>query len=251
MRETVQLEPGYVLHQRDYRDSSRLLECFSVHHGRIALVARGARRPRSPWRSTLMPFRPVFLSWVRRGELGTLTAVEPGGSAAALAGDALLCAYYLNELLLRLLEVGDAQPQIFAGYVEALRDLGSEERRAAALRQFEKRLLEHLGFGLVLEHEAHGQAPVEPAALYRYLPEAGPARLGPDAVADAPGVYSGAMLLALARDDLSSPDALAAARDLYRQALELYLGHRPLRVREVARAMRRADANASHSDAPR
>jgi DNA repair protein RecO (recombination protein O) len=135
---------------------------------------------------------------------------------------------------------------VFAGYVQALGSLNDEERRPAALRSFEKRLLEHLGFGLMLEHEAHGQAPVDPDALYRYLPEAGPARLGADAVADTPGVYRGAMLLALARDELASQDALAAARDLYRQALDLYLGDRPLRVRAVARALRRPASGAGH-----
>ena len=112
-REVVQLEPCYVLHQRPYRDSSRLLDVFSREHGRVSLVARGVRRPRSKLRSVLMPFQPIFVSWVRRTELGTLTAAEAAGAPLALRGDGVLAGYYLNELLLRLLETGETHSKLF------------------------------------------------------------------------------------------------------------------------------------------
>ncbi|MDE2091672.1 MAG: DNA repair protein RecO, partial [Gammaproteobacteria bacterium] len=108
----IVLQPAYVLHQYDWRETSRMVEILSRDHGRLGLVARGARRPRSPLRAVLRPFQPLLLSWTGGGDLVTLTGVEPAGEPFALQGRALLSAFYLNELLLRLLTRHDPQAEL-------------------------------------------------------------------------------------------------------------------------------------------
>lgn len=237
-RERVTLQPAFVLHQRPYRDSSRLIDCLSRDYGRIALVARGVRRPRSRLRSVLMPFQPVLLSWTRRGELGTLTGAEGQGPPAALSGTALMSAYYLNELLLRLVQSGDAQAEIYVEYADALLGLHDESRCEATLRRFEKRLLDALGYGLALDTESDGARAVRASDWYRYRAESGPVRVA-DGESAGRGAIRGETLLAMAREQFDAPETLAAARRLLGEALAAHLGDRPLRVRTVARAMAR------------
>ncbi len=249
-REAVQLQPAYLLHQRPYRDSSRIVDCFCRDHGRVPLVARGARRPRSSLRSVLQPFQPILVSWVRRGELGTLTAAETAGPPSPLTGDGLLSGFYINELLLRLLDGGEAQEALFAGYAEALRGIVDRTGRDAALRRFEMRLLDALGYGLVLDHEAHSSQALAADGTYEYHPQAGPRRVHGVAEGGA-AFYSGSVLAAIANEQFDRPEVLRAARRILRQALDLYLDGRPLRVRSVARAMRRDKAPPGTREAPR
>lgn len=213
-----------------------LLEVFSEAHGRVGLVARGARGPRSRWRAVLQPFRSLLLSWQLRGELGTLTGAEAGGTAtpAPTRGDALLALYYVNELLLRLTARLDPHTELFADYTRVVAALMAGEPPAPALRRFEKRLLDTLGYGPELGHDATGQA-VEAAASYRYEPTLGLASCRPDA----PGALLGASLQALAADQLADPRALADARRLLRAALEVHLDGRPLKTREMLTRLRR------------
>ena len=227
------LEPAYVLHQYPYRDSSLLLEVFSRHHGRLGLVARGARSARARWRGQLQGFSPLLLSWSLRGELGTLTGLEARGGTAALAGRHLLSAYYLNELILRLVARHDPHPGIFDAYEGALQELGGREE--PALRIFEKRLLEELGYGLLLDRTADAGLPVEPEASYAYQLERGPVRC--DNPADSGLYLRGSSLLSLHHEALADPQARRDAKRLLRAALSIYLGSRPLKTREVSRRL--------------
>jgi DNA repair protein RecO (recombination protein O) len=227
----VQLVPAYVLHQRPYRESSALLEIFTESHGRLGLVARGVRSARSRQRGELQPFRPLRLSWSARGELGTLTGVEADGPAPALKGSALYSGFYLNELLVRLLARQDPHPALYGLYAHSLHRLGVESALESTLRLFEKRLLEEIGYGLPLDFEVQYGEPVEPQRYYDYHLESGPVAVEH---ADAPGfVFSGASLLALAREELSDPEVLRDAKRLMRAALNLYLGDKPLHSREL------------------
>jgi len=227
----VQLVPGYVLHLRPYRESSALLEVFTEGHGRVGLVARGVRSARSRQRAELQPFRPLKLSWSARGELGTLTGVEADGRAPALRGSALYSGFYVNELLVRLLARQDPHPDLYALYQDSLRRLAVEAGVEAVLRRFEKRLLEELGYGLLLECEAHQGVAIEPQRYYDYHLESGPVAV---AGADEQGfIFRGASLLALAREDLTAPEVLQDAKRLMRAALNLYLGGKPLKSREL------------------
>src|SRR5579863_10281682 len=138
--ERVTLSPAYVLHQRPWRETSRIAEIWSREHGRLGLVARGVRRPRSPHRSLLQPFMPLLVSWTQRGELGNLTGLEAAAPAVMLQGRALMAGFYLNELLLRLFPRQDPHPALYERYASALEGLATR-RTAPVLRVFEKHLI--------------------------------------------------------------------------------------------------------------
>lgn len=227
------LEPAWILHHYPYRDSSLLLEVFSREYGRVGLVARGARSARSRWRGQLQLLRPLLLSWNMRTELGTLTGVEYRGRVPLLSGRQVLYACYLNELLLRLLTRQDPHPELFAAYEQAIQTLDTAGE--PAMRLFEKRLLQALGYGLLLDREADTGAPVAADVLYEYRLEQGPVRCRAGAAA---GIcLQGASLLALHHDDLAGSRACRETRRLMRATLALYLGPRPLRTREVLRQL--------------
>jgi DNA repair protein RecO (recombination protein O) len=235
----VELEPAFILHHRPFRDTSALLEVFSRAHGRVGLVARGARGPRSRLKGLLQPFRPLLLSWQLRGELGTLTGAEAAGPAAPApgGGDALLALYYASELLLRMTGRLDPHPPLFDHYATTVAVLASGQPVAPQLRRFELGLLEALGYGLDLERDAAGDA-LDPRTSYRYDAAHGLAPCRDDAS----GALSGASLLALARDRLAEPRELADARRLLRAALDAHLDGRPLRTRELLARARGRDA---------
>jgi DNA repair protein RecO (recombination protein O) len=226
-RERITLEPAYVLHSREYRDTSRILEMFSERHGRLTLFARGARGPKSKLASLLMPFRALLVSWSGRGDAAQLTAAEPHGEALPLPARQVLSGFYLNELILSLTTRHDPQPGLFADYARTLRLLAADAAPEPALRIFEKRLLTHLGYGVEFE--------VDAGTFYRFRVGEGLAEVREDA----PGAYSGRCLLALQEEDLRDDEALDTARRLLRQALDHCLEGRELRTRIVARSMAR------------
>jgi DNA repair protein RecO (recombination protein O) len=233
----VATQPGYVLHSRDWSESSLLLEAFTPRHGRLGLIAKGAKRPSSRVRGLLKPFQPLLLSWSGRGELPVLTAAEPEGTPPALAGSALYCGFYLNELLMRLLHRHDPHEALYGAYREALGALADAAAHEATLRLFEKRLLREIGYGLVLDHDITDNAAIVPDALYDYLPERGPARIAHPELNPRPqGVLlHGASLLALATERLDAPQARREAKQLMRAVLARYLGARPLHSRRLFR----------------
>lgn len=230
----VELQPGFVLHSRPYRDTSALVEAYTAGHGRIGLVARGARAQKSRLRGALQPFRQLLLSWTGSGELHTLTGVEEVGPVLRLTGEQLISGFYVNELVMRLSHRSDANTQLFACYGATLQALAAGGNPHAVLRIFEKRLLEALGYGLQLQHDAQGR-PIEAQARYRYQLEHGPvavaAGAGPEGAADLE--LSGAALLALAAEQLQDEAALRESKALMRAVLTHYLGPKPLRSREL------------------
>ena len=165
--ERIELEPAFVLHARPYRDSSLLLETFSRDHGRLGLIARGARSPRSRVRGLLQPFVPLLLSWRGRGELGTLTGAEAAGNFVPLSGSAAIIGFYLNELLHRFVHRHDPEPALFAHYGATLERIARESDPEPALRIFEKRLLETVGYALELERESDSDTAIDPGARYQ------------------------------------------------------------------------------------
>jgi DNA repair protein RecO (recombination protein O) len=236
----VSQEPAYVLHHHDYGETSLLVELFTRQHGRLGLIAKGIRRARSPLRAALIPFQPLAVSFSGRGELPTLTIAEPAAAAPAIAGAALFCGLYLNELLLRLLHRHDPHERLFQSYADALSRLGVGQNPEALLRVFEKRLLEDIGFGLVLDHDVQDGTALQPGQLYRYLPERGPMMA---ATANGEGIaVHGASLLALACECLEDEAVLGEAKRLMRALLARHLGGRPLTSRDLFRPQRMVDA---------
>jgi DNA repair protein RecO (recombination protein O) len=174
MSKRVHDEPAYVLHRYDWSESSLVLEVFSRHHGRVVLVAKGAKRPTSQLRPVLLPLQPLRLSWGGDAEVRTLRTAQWVGGHIMPTGDALLAGSYLNELLLRLLARDDAHPRLFDDYALAVQWLA--ERRAAQpliLRAFELVLLRETGFLPDLGREGSSLQPLEPERSYVLQPEAG------------------------------------------------------------------------------
>jgi len=230
-REQVLLERGFVLHQRPYRDSSQLLECMTVTHGRVGLVARGSRRAANRQRALLQPFVPLRLSWVRRGELGRLTQVEPEAASYVLAGQRLLAGFYGNELLLRLTARSDANAEVFSCYSRCLAQLAGAANLARTLRLFELELLGALGYGLELGGDSATGEPLHEDAHYVYELEQGLRRVE-QANGDTDS-YSGRDLLALRDLKLDDESSLRTAQRLLGRVLRVHLGERPLQSRLV------------------
>ena len=230
-REVVQLEAAFVLHQRAYRNTSQLVDCLTEHHGVITLVAQGSRRPQAGRRAMLQPFSALYLSWVRRGELGRLTHAEAKPPALQLTGEAVLAGFYLNELLLRLMGRGDPNAPAYSCYSRCLADLAKRSDTSRALRLFELRFLDALGYGVGLEADVETGEPIRPEGRYRFEPEHGVIRQA--AAARGPDIYSGRELISLREQRLDDRDSLRAAKRLLNGVLSVYLGERPLSTRSV------------------
>ena len=167
-------EPAFLLHRRPYTESSVLIDLFSRHHGRMVLIAKGARKLKSRWRGSLLPFQSLIAAWSGRGEVKTVTGIEGVGPSCVLRGKALYCGYYMNELVLRLLHRFDPHEDVFDNYANALARLSTEEDQERVLRIFEKQLLRDLGYGMHLVRDADRGNPIDPGERYRYRPDAGP-----------------------------------------------------------------------------
>jgi DNA repair protein RecO (recombination protein O) len=224
----VEQQPAFILHARAYRETSSLLECLTRDHGRVGLVARGVRRERTRTpRALLQPLTPLQLGWSGRGELATLTQIDAAGPSFDLHGEALLCALYLNELVLRLTPRQDAHPGLFADYLETLARLARGESQAWTLRRFERDLLAHLGYGLVLEAEGDSGAALVPERDYCYRHEHGPApwRVARDGIR-----LRGTALLSLAHDSEPAREDLPSLRRFMRAMIAAHLDGAELRA---------------------
>ena len=232
----VTLQSAYVLHTRPYRDTSLLVEIFSHDYGRLGLVARGVRTNKSRYANLLQPFTPLLLSWSGQGELATLSGVEAAGVPPRLNGEMLLSGFYLNELLMRLLQRGDAHPVLFETYITSLASLADQAEQEPILRTFEHRLLREIGYGLILDHDVMSGEAIDPAARYHYLPERGP--IFSTGQEEDGIIIQGRTLMAIADDDYSNSEIRQEAKRLMRAALAVHLGERPLKSRELFQQQR-------------
>jgi DNA repair protein RecO (recombination protein O) len=232
MKKRADHEPGYVLHTYAYKETSLIVESFTRRHGRVALLARGARRPRSAMRGVLLAFHPLRLGWSGSAELANLMQAEWGGdlqpASRPLAGRGLMCGFYLNELILRLLPREDPHEALFDAYSEALARLSVQELSAAVLRSFEKRLLAELGYAPLFDREALSGEPIEPGGSYVYEPDRGPVRSSRGDL-----LVSGRTLLDLAADDYSRSETRDEARYLMRALIGQRLHGQTLHTRSV------------------
>jgi DNA repair protein RecO (recombination protein O) len=229
-------EPGFILHTYPFKETSVVAEVFTRSHGRVALIARGARRPASALRGLMQPFTPLLLSWFGKSELKTLHAAEWQGGLMAPQGRALMCGFYLNELLLRLLARGDAHELLYDRYVDTLDQLSGEacaidyER---ILRRFEKNLLAEVGYGATFDIDAESGAPIEAGLRYVFQPERGALRSSGQ-----PGcAVSGQTLIDLAADRFERPATLVEAKSLMRALINHTLGAKPLYTRQLLREL--------------
>jgi DNA repair protein RecO (recombination protein O) len=237
------MDKGYVLHSYPYRETSLILQVWTQVHGRLGLVAKGARRPKSANRSLLVPFQPLMLDWFGRGELRTLKTAEPASPATPLAGEALMSAFYMNELLLKLTTRDDPHEGLFAAYDTAIAELRSASResvapRAArlepALRRFELKLLQELGYAVELSREAGSHAPIAAEREYFYVVERGPVAAEGEAPANAIRL-SGQTLIDLERGRFENAPTVTQSKQLMRLLINHSLNGQELATRALVR----------------
>ncbi len=224
-------QPGFVLHSYPYRETSLIIDAFSRDHGRIALVAKGAKRPHSALRGVLQTFQPLGLSWLGKGEVRTLTNAEWVGGMLPLASDALLCGFYVNELLVKFCAREDAHPVLFNHYALTLSRLAHDEPAVQVLRSFETVLLRETGFAMNFTRTVTRQ-PVTPKARYVFDPDRGMREASDDLPAQWP-VVSGQTLIDMERDDYTSPQTASQSKTLMRFLLNYHLGGTPLATRQI------------------
>jgi DNA repair protein RecO (recombination protein O) len=234
----VLLEPAFLLHHRPWSDSSRILELMTRRCGRVTLFAHGSRRPKSPLRSVLQPFLPLLISWSGRADGGTLTSAELANAVTPLPPAQLLSGFYLNELLLRLVPKEDRHERLYDAYATAVLHLGTQPDHRP-LREFERVLLDELGYGLELSRDADSGGTLDPDRYYHFEPGRGVMAVR-DTAAGAAG-YRGSDLLAVSRSELADPQTLVTARRVYGAAIAHCLEGRGLASREVMLAMRRRE----------
>ncbi len=266
------MDRGYVLHSYPYRETSLILQVWTEKHGRLGLVAKGARRPKSSTRSVLTPFQLLSLSWFGRGELRTLKTAEPASPCTPLGGQSLLSAFYLNELLLKLTHRDDPHEGLFAAYDEAITQLRALSRARTGdrplvpssgtsglspvvaepapqpsreiepvLRRFELRLLQEVGFALELAREAGSTASIDGDLEYWYVVERGAIRaLEGSAPANAVKL-SGRTLIDLERGRFEDPATVAQSKQLMRLLIHHCLNGQELATRALVRDLQRIE----------
>jgi len=231
VRETrVAGQPGFVLHSYPYKETSLIVDMFTRDYGRVGLVAKGAKRPLSKLRGVLQTFQPLSVSFSGKSELRTLIDAEWVGGMLPLEKTALLCGFYLNELLVKLLARDDKHPLLFDHYVSTLNQLAHGEPVPIVLRKFERALLKETGVAADLGRSTTTRAAVEPARDYVVDPEKGPREA---AISDVWPVVSGKTLLDMEREDYLDPVTQAQSKQLMRFLLAHHLGGAPLNTRQI------------------
>ena len=238
-------EPAFVLHSYDWSESSLILEVFCRRQGRVALVAKGAKKPSSNFRPVLLPLQPLLVTYTLAGDgtadIHTLKGAEWVGGHVMPTGDALLSGMYLNELLLRLLARADPHPALFDAYAGVVRVLASEHGDALepVLRSFELLLLREIGLLPSLDAQTMTFAPLLPDTRYTLVPEGGLRAASSTDRAGLPGSQWPALQRAL--DDAASYTAplracapvAAELKPQLRALLQYHCGSPTLRARQL------------------
>jgi len=256
VNDNVSLQAGYLLHYTQYGDANFIVDFFSLDHGRISLMAKGARSSKPRTRALYQPFRPLLISWWGNQELRTLTGIEESGASLNLEGSALPCGYYLNEVILRLVQKDQPHPTLFAHYALALAQLSENpEALEATLRSFELQLLEALGLLPDIANCRNDGEPISDDEQFLFYPSSNqcvlvpgdeaqhiaiPKQKTPQAVYHSDGVtvdvgvpVSGRTLNRLAAFDIDDKKVLSEIKPLMRRLLQMHLGDKPLNSREL------------------
>ncbi len=179
----------------------------------------------------MQPFTPLLISWISRGELGTLVNVDKVGRGHNLHGNRLASGFYINELIVKLTARNDPHPSLFNVYQDTLRRVEKDRNIEVALRQFEKKLLDELGYGMNLDYEIGTGEALQSNKIYRYRIEEGAEEI--HSLSNNPTEVSGTTLIGLRENTLSTTDELREAKSLLRIVLQKYLGNSQIRSREL------------------
>ena len=234
MNSSLTLSPAYILHRKPYSDSSLIVDFFTLQDGRVTCIAKGVKTAKSRKAAIMQPFIPLMMNYSGRGEVKTLRECEAVSNAFKLEGTTLYSAYYVNELLLKILQKHECHADVFASYAHLLQQLEqASDSPEALLRNFEIQLLSDIGYGLQLTHEALSSLPVDPEKKYIYELEQGPTETTNHAsqVSGKP-VISGNTLLALNEASINDPQQLQESKNLMRYVIRHLLGGYNFRSRE-------------------
>lgn len=223
-------QPAFVLHSYPYKETSLLVDVFSRDYGRVALIAKGAKRPHSKLRGVLQTFQPLAVGWAGKSEVRTLTSAEWLGGLLPLEKSALLCGFYLNELLVKMLARDDAHPALFDHYVSTLNELAHAEPAPIVLRKFERALLKETGLAADFTRSASSGEQVLPDRTYVVDPEKGPRLPLPS---DASPHVSGQTLIDMEAGNYSDSTTQVQSKFLMRFLLAHHLGGAPLNTRQI------------------
>lgn len=226
----VDNEPGFVIHTQPYRETSQLIDLFTLNHGRLRCVAKGVRKAGKKGQShRLLPFCEMRFSWSGRHELKTLAGSDLGGEPRFFQDETLFTGLYINELLYRLMHEHDPHPGFYQRYQAAMQLLASSALQQMHLRMLELALLDELGYGLELDCDAENGAPLQLDQQYTYYPGRG-VLLAQDT---RQARFSGRHLLAINARQLDEPEVLLSAKQLLRGVLDYYLDGKPLNSRQL------------------
>lgn len=237
MKDTI-IDDGFILHRTPYRETSFIIECFLQHHGRVSMVAKGVRTERSPLKGLLQSFTPIHFNARGKSHLKTLILAEPCASPIILNGMPLMSAWYMNELLIRLLPKEEANSHLYFIYHATLLALENSHELEKHLRIFEKNLLEALGYALNYTHDADSKREVVFDRYYQFIPEHGFIETSVETdKRDRLDIFLGEDLWAIYHDQFTNQKVLQAAKRLMRLAFRPLLGGKPLKTRELFKEM--------------
>ena len=223
----------YVLHTYPFKETSLVVELFSQQFGRIAVVAKGARRPHSAMRGLLQSFQLLSGSWSGKNELKTLHSLDWSAGLTLIKGEALMCGFYVNELLLRLLPREDAHENLFTYYMATLNTLANGGNLATTLRRFELKMLQEMGYAVPLLHDNKDE-PILESNTYRYQADDGAVKLSDQVNTTNNSIQlSGKTMLDIAHDDYTDATTQNQSKALTRYLLAHYLGDKPLHTRQL------------------
>jgi len=222
-------ETVYVLHTYPFKETSLIIEIFSKVHGRVSILAKGARRPRSLVRGMLQSFQSLQASWSGLGEMKTLHSIDWCDALLQIEGDALICGFYINELLMRLLPKEDPHETLFDFYHQTMELLSKKDNLSVTLRRFELRLLQELGYELPLVNDENG-ALVNSDKIYYYEVGYGPS-VTKNSTQGVP--LLGKTLIDMNSDDYRDPKTEIQSKQLMRYLIGHYIGDKPLNSKQL------------------
>lgn len=227
----AELTPCYILHRRDYRESSFLLDVFSREYGRISLVAKGARRNKKQQNINFDLYQKYLMSWVAKSDLGTLIDIEENSIKNLLKPKQIMSGFYVNEIILRLLHKHEPHPELFDSYDTTIIKLSNNQSEQKELRYFEKILLESLGYGVVFDQDMKTDEPIIAGEDYYYKLGFGPYLA--NNISEENVKVSGKTLIELDNETLSDSKNQNEAKVLLSTILKQYLGQKPLASRQL------------------
>ena len=228
------LQLAFVLHTRPWRETSLIIDVFTENHGKIALCAKGVRSKKSPKSSLLQPLSPLLISWIGKGELPTLTVAEAASPAIKLSSESLYSAFYINELIVRLLHRHDPHRNLFMHYERVLKQLTDFSLLEQTLREFEFHLLSSIGYGLSFSTDLDGDEIVVSQRYYLHGDGLFQKVVNLDSV-DEQRIFDGSTLISIAENNWQNSIILKEAKRLSRLSFNPLLGSKPLQSRKLFR----------------